>query len=75
MNSTASRTWSFPSRKGSSGDTAGAEWPTHDQQYAVLFEKLQMFRRSVASDGSDDADRGDLYEFLTDWLLHLLAEP
>jgi hemerythrin-like metal-binding protein len=49
---------------------------THHQEHVVLLEKLRDLRRSV-DDGLErleDRDRTDLYECLSDWLVHALSE-
>jgi hemerythrin-like metal-binding protein len=48
----------------------------HHQEHVVLLEKLRDLRHSV-DDGLErleDRDRTDLYEYLSDWLVHALSE-
>ena len=49
---------------------------SHHQEHLVLLEKLRDLRRSV--DGGverlADRDRADLYDCLSDWLVHALSE-
>jgi hemerythrin len=49
---------------------------SHHQEHAMLLAKLRDLRRSV-DDGLErleDRDRTDLYECLSDWLVHALSE-
>ena len=49
---------------------------SHHQEHVVLLEKLRDLRRSV-DDGVErlqDPDRADLYDCLSDWLVHALSE-
>ena len=52
-----------------------AELPAHHTEHALLVEKLRQFRRSVDAAALDEADRGELYDLVTDWLLHALVDP
>jgi hemerythrin-like metal-binding protein len=49
---------------------------SHHQEHEVLLERLRDLRRSV--DGGverlQDRDRADLYDCLSDWLVHALSE-
>ena len=49
---------------------------SHHQEHVVLLEKLRDLRRSV-DDGVErlqDRDRADLYDCLSDWLVHAFSE-
>jgi hemerythrin-like metal-binding protein len=52
-----------------------AELPAHHSEHAVLVEKLRQFRRRVDAAALDDSDRAELYDFISDWLVHALVDP
>jgi hemerythrin-like metal-binding protein len=52
-----------------------AELPTHHLEHSVLAEKLRQFRRRVDAAALDDADSAELYDFISDWLVHALVDP
>lgn len=52
-----------------------AELPVHHSEHAMLVEKLRQFRRRLDTGALSDSDRGELYDLVTDWLLHALVDP
>src|SRR5512147_1682405 len=49
---------------------------SHHQEHAVLLEKLRDLRRSVdrGVERLQDPERADLYDCLSDWLVHAFSE-
>ena len=49
---------------------------SHHQEHEVLLERLRDLRRCVDRDGErlQDRDRADLYDCLSDWLVHAFSE-
>jgi hemerythrin len=46
----------------------------HRSRNVMFLAKLQLFRLHLGS-GASGIDRGKLYDFLSEWLVHSLCEP
>jgi len=68
--------WEFGLEEAAFDHARPEDRASHHQEHAVLLEKLRDLRRSV--DGGlerlQDPERADLYDCLSDWLVHGFSE-
>ena len=68
--------WEFGLEEAAFDHPRAEDRANHHQEHAVLLEKLRDLRRSVdrGVERLQDPERADLYDCLSDWLVHALSE-
>ena len=68
--------WEFGLEEAAFDHPRAEDRASHHQEHAVLLEKLRDLRRSVdrGVERLQDPERADLYDCLSDWLVHAFSE-